>query len=119
MRLRVLLLILTAAISSLGQSQPAPPAPPERPSAITSPEVASDDRVTFRLRAPNANEVLVGLEGSKPVPMQKDGSGLWSLTVGPLDPDFYGYSFIADGVTLVDPSNWMMKPNFLYKQSEV
>jgi enterochelin esterase-like enzyme len=115
---KVALLLLAAVISSPGQSQPAPSAP-ARPALIISPDVGSDGRVTFRLRSPNANEVLLGLEGSKPVPMQKDGSGLWSLTVGPLDPDFYGYSFIADGVTLVDPSNWMMKPNFLYKQSEV
>ncbi len=86
---------------------------------VVSPEVAVDRRVTFRLVAPNANSVQLGLEGSDPVPMQKDAAGTWSITIGPLGPDFYGYSFVEDGVELVDPSNWMVKPNLLFKQSEV
>jgi enterochelin esterase family protein len=75
--------------------------------------------VTFRFHDPNAVEVMLGLEGSKPVPMQKDDQGVWSLTIGPLDPDFYGYFFQADGVSLVDPSNPLMKPNLLNTQSMV
>jgi enterochelin esterase-like enzyme len=120
MSLRALLPLIAIAAFSSAQSQPAHPAAPAMPPpAIVSPEIGADNRVTFRLRDPNATEVLLGLEGSKPVPMQKDDQGTWSITVGPLDPDFYGYSFLADGVALVDPLNWMMKPNFLYKQSEV
>ena len=59
------------------------------------------------------------LEGAKPAPMQKDDQGVWSLTTAPLTPDFYGYSFVADGVGLIDPSNPSMKPNLLHTQSQV
>jgi enterochelin esterase-like enzyme len=91
------------------------------PPALISPEVHPDDTVTFRFRDPNAKEVAVQLEGSaKPVPMQKDDQGVWSVTSGPLAPDYYGYSFTADGVAgLLDPSNYRVKPNFLYRANEV
>jgi enterochelin esterase family protein len=51
--------------------------------------------------------------------MQKDEQGVWSVTTDPLEPDFYGYSFEADGVRLIDPSNHLMKPNLLNTQSVV
>jgi len=51
--------------------------------------------------------------------MQRGEDGVWSITTNPLDPDFYGYSFVADGVALIDPSNPLMKPNLLNTQSEV
>jgi enterochelin esterase-like enzyme len=90
------------------------------PPPLVSPEVHSDNRVTFRFRAPNAKEVAVFVEGAaKPQPMQKDEQGVWSVTTDPLAPDFYGYSIIADGVALFDPSNYATKPNFLYRSSEL
>jgi len=90
-----------------------------QPPPLVSPEVRSDNRVTFRFRAPNAKEVLLALEGAKPVAMQKDEEGVWSVTTDPLEPDFYGYTFEADGVHLIDPSNPLMKPNLLDPESEV
>ena len=51
--------------------------------------------------------------------MEKGENGIWSATVGPLPPDIYGYSFVADGVPLIDPSNPLMKPNLLNTQSAV
>ena len=88
--------------------------------AIVSPEVQSDGHVTFRFTAPNALKVELELEGEEtPRPMQKGDHGIWSLTVGPLQPDIYGYSFIADGVSLIDPSNPLMKPNLLHTESAV
>src|ERR1700756_3549637 len=91
------------------------------PPPLISPEVHPDNTVTFRFRDPNAKEVAVQLDGSaKPVPMQKDDQGVWSVTSGPLAPDYYGYSFLADGVAgLLDPSNYRVKPNFLYRANEV
>jgi enterochelin esterase-like enzyme len=41
--------------------------------------------------------------------MTKDDKGIWSLTVGPLTPDFYSYSFNVDGVRTIDPKNAMIK----------
>jgi enterochelin esterase-like enzyme len=90
------------------------------PAQVVSPEVHSDDRVTFRFRAPNAKEVALSLEGaSKDLAMQKDEQGIWSVTTEPLAPDFYGYAFVADGVHLIDPSNPLMKPNLLNTTSQV
>jgi enterochelin esterase-like enzyme len=76
---------------------------------LKSTEVAADHKVTFRIYAPKASEVSVSGEfaGGK---MEKDEQGVWSLTVGPLTPDFYSYTFNVDGVRTVDPKNPMTKP---------
>ena len=87
---------------------------------FVSPEVQSDGRVTFRLAAPNALKVEVSVEGQPAsTPMQKDENGIWTATVGPLPPDFYGYNFNVDGVNLVDPSNTTVKPNLLDLSNDV
>jgi enterochelin esterase-like enzyme len=92
----------------------------QAPPPLISPEVHSDNRVTLRFRGPNNKEVAVSLEGiSTPIPMQKDDQGIWSVTTDPLPADFYGYTIIADGVSLFDPSNFAIKPNFLYRASEL
>jgi enterochelin esterase family protein len=91
----------------------------QQPPALRSPEVHSDKRVTFRFRAPQAKEVLLAREGAQRVPMQKDEQGVWSVTTDPLEPDFYGYAFVTDGVNLIDPANPLMKPNLLNTQSVV
>jgi len=114
-RLIFLLLFFVAIVSGWAQR----PEPPQPLPTLQSPEVNPDNRVTFRFRSPNAKEVLFAREGEKPVPMQKDDQGVWSVTTGPLEPDFYGYSFEADGVSLIDPSNPLMKPNLLHTQSMV
>ncbi len=94
--------------------------PAQPPAPILSPEVHSDHTVTFRFRDPNAKEVFLAREGTQRVPMQKDDQGVWSVTTEhPHEPDLYGYSFVADGVALIDPSNSLMKPNLLNVQSEV
>ena len=112
-------LLLLCSVPGWAQSPPPGPAPRAAPTAIVSPEVQPDNRVIFRFHDPNAVEVLLELEGAKPVPMQKDDQGTWSVTIGPLEPDFYGYFFQADGVGLIDPSNPLMKPNLLNTQSMV
>lgn len=76
-----------------------------------SPEVHDDHTVTFRLIAPNANEVLltgsmfVGQDARKRVPLEKGDNGVWTLTIGPLEPEIYLYYFIVDGLQNVDPNN--------------
>src|SRR5687768_16798514 len=67
-----------------------------RGTGITSPEVASDRRVTFRLRAPEAKAVTVSGDFGSDTTLQKREDGLWSVTVGPLDPEMYVYYFIVD-----------------------
>jgi enterochelin esterase-like enzyme len=87
---------------------------------LLSPEVHSDNRATFRFRAPNVKEMAVRLEGvPKPIPMQKDDLGVWTLTTEPLAPDYYWYIFIADSANIIDPSNHATRFNFLHPVSEL
>ncbi len=112
-RLRSLALTILSfcAISVFAQQPPAP---------IVSPEVQPDHRVTFRFRDPNAQKVEVAIEGrTAHIPMQRDDAGVWSATTDALEPDFYGYSFAADDVVLIDPSNPLLKPNLLNTQNMV
>jgi enterochelin esterase-like enzyme len=106
--------ILLATFMAGAAAAQTPPAP------LISPDVHADKSVTFRFRAPNDKDVAVMIEGAaKPLPMQKDDQGVWSVTTESLAPDYYGYTIIADGVSLFDPSNHAVKPNFLNRASEV
>jgi len=86
---------------------------------LVSPEVQSDGRVTFRLRAPNAKGVVLHCEGTKGGPMQKGEGGVWSITTEPMQPDIYAYSFTVDGVKVIDPANPLLKYNLLNTDSQV
>src|SRR5258708_30150598 len=100
-------------------SKPVQTPPPPRLAALMSPEVHAEGSITFRLRAPNAKEVKVELEGAQAVALERDDQGLWSGTTVPLRPDYYGYAFLADGVRLIDPSNPLLKPNLLATENAV
>jgi enterochelin esterase family protein len=79
---------------------------------LISPEVHPDKRVTFRLRAPKASEAMLRGEWmteEKQRAFEKGEGGVWSVTVGPLTPQIYSYSFVVDGVSMVDPRNPMIK----------
>jgi enterochelin esterase-like enzyme len=80
-------------------------AAPRRP--VVSPDVQPDHRVTFRLAAPKASEVVLtgDWEGEASVAMQKDDQGVWSATIGPLAPELWSYAFAVDGVRTLDPAN--------------
>jgi enterochelin esterase-like enzyme len=87
---------------------------------IVSPQVNVDKTVTFRYLAPLAKEVkLSGQFLKSPVDMIKDSIGIWSVTVGPVTPDIYPYSFRIDGVTAMDPANVAFFPNERFKASLV
>ena len=82
--------------------------------SVKSPEVLPDGHVTFRIDAPKASEVSIqgewtlqgrGTDGN----LERDDQGIWSITVGPLVPDFYTYTFTVDGVRTFDPLNPMVK----------
>lgn len=78
---------------------------------IQATEVHSDGRVTFRLRAPQAQSVAVAGKGKgngmgdEPHPMTKQPDGAWSVTIGPVRPGFHYYELIVDGVPINDPSS--------------
>ena len=79
--------------------------------AIKSPEVSADGKLTARLRAPNAKEVML-VVGNQRVPLTKDDRGVWSGTSDVLKPDVYMYQFSVDGMTVNDPSNPNLATSF-------
>ncbi len=91
---------------------PAPAAPQARaprPPAVVSPEVSSDRHITFRILAPEAQAVRLSA-GDIPgagqgTQLTKGENGIWSVTLGPVEPGAYRYSFAVDGVTTIDPVN--------------
>ena len=112
---RLLFICLMVCICGLARSQP-----PRGP-LVVSPQVLPDKKVTFRYLAPSAKEVrLAGSQfGAVNLPMKKDSIGIWSVTVGPIKPDIYPYSFTVDGVTVMDPANVDFFPNERFKASLV
>jgi len=87
--------------------------------SLVSPEVHVDGRVTFRLQAPTAKDVVLRCEGVKPATMQKDDKGVWSITTEPLAPDIYVYSFLVDGLRVLDPGNPVLKYNLFSTENQV
>ena len=92
-------------------------------SPIVSPEVNPDNTVTFRLRAPKAVSVqLTGdflptqkietPQGSYDIPgvvnLTEGKDGVWAYTSEVLAPELYSYSFVVDGLRMMDPSNVYM-----------
>ncbi len=90
---------------------------------IVSPEINSDNTVTFRFMAPEAKLVQLTGDFLPPeemdtpygkfdvpgkVDMTKDEKGLWTYTSEVVTSDLHSYSFIMDGVTTTDPNNVYM-----------
>lgn len=88
--------------------------------SIISPEVNPDNSVTVRLLAPKANTVQITGDflptrqidtpmGKYDMPgvvdLKKDEKGIWSFTSQALQPEFYIYNLIVDGVKISDPMN--------------
>lgn len=113
------LLVLTVALTAPLFAQAPGPSGPGRgrgrgpADTLVSPEVHPDRTVTFRLRAPQANDVVLTgdwmatLDASTggTTKMTKDSSGIWSFTSPPLEPTVHLYFFTVDGMTMADPVN--------------
>ena len=123
--LLVALAALGVASSAAIAQNPAPPPPPgtscrpagffTAPARYPSAEGLPDRRVTFRLCAPEATEVLVtstdyapaiplGFGGPPGLAMTKDTSGLWTATTSaPYEPGTFRYNFRVNGARVPDP----------------
>jgi len=51
--------------------------------------------------------------------LKLDTNGVWSVTLGPAEPNLYPYHFIVDGVSVADPGNLELFPNERFKSSLV
>jgi enterochelin esterase-like enzyme len=78
---------------------------------LISPEVFPDRRITFRISAPKAAEVVLRFSEGSPQShaMVKGEDGVWSVTIGPVEPEIYTYSFLIDGAKAIDLANPTLK----------
>ncbi len=99
------LIVVPNAAAQAQQRQPTPN------DTLQSPRVAADRKATISIYAPKASEVTVSGDFSpgKPLSLTKGESGVWSVTTGPLRPDYYTYTLMVDGVRTVDPKNPVIK----------
>ncbi|MBN1599022.1 MAG: esterase [Bacteroidales bacterium] len=106
-------------IACMALAQPSP--------TKSSVEVLENNMVRFSLLAPEAHEVSItgewmpgygsisfenGVMKRGPIVsknLMKDDTGLWSVILGPVAPNSYGYSYVIDGVMVTDPANVIVK----------
>ena len=67
------------------------------------PRILPDLRVTFRIKAPEAQKVQLDL--GKKYDMEKGSDGFWTVTTAPQVPGFHYYSLVIDGVAVADPAS--------------
>ncbi len=78
-----------------------------------------DGTVTFNYRNDSANHVQLMVQfAPKRQEMVRDSiTGLWSVTLGPANPDIYPYNFIVDGFPVMDDQCNAWFPNEGFKSS--
>ncbi len=79
---------------------------------LVSPEIHADHSVTFRIKAPDAEQVSVSgsLDADNAFAnityaLEKGDEGIWTFTTPVLPSELYRYHFTVDGVRTVDPAN--------------
>ena len=95
-----LLALSTATAQTLPEGTPAQTNVPE----MKYPCVDNSSRATFKIKAPEAQNVQVDICGKK-WQMTKDAEGVWSVTTDPLVVGFHYYFLIVDGVAVNDPAS--------------
>jgi enterochelin esterase-like enzyme len=67
------------------------------------PQVLPDNRVVFRVKAPDAQKVQVDLV--KKYDLKKDTGGYWVVITDSVGEGFHYYSLLIDGVAVADPAS--------------
>ncbi|KAA2220063.1 glycosyl hydrolase [Maribacter flavus] len=98
---------------------------------LVSPELNEDRSIMFRIKAPQAESVSLSGNWMPMVPngeqgmtrqtaqLTKDANGVWSVKLGPLEPELYTYTFNVDGVTTIDPSNLKVARDGIFRTESV
>jgi hypothetical protein len=93
------------------------------------PLVNPDNTVTFRVFAPKADSVKIegdiifeftkqfDFKSNKTIPMTKGADGVWSVTIGPLEPNPYLYTIQIDDRSMPDPNNFRIFTGQRYRKS--
>lgn len=88
------------------------------PRQVNSPVYNADGSVTFRINAPEASDVrLAGPLAAVSDKLEKDETGVWSITLTPKRADLYSYAFIVDGTMIADQANMFLSPDKGFKYS--
>jgi enterochelin esterase-like enzyme len=101
-------LLLLIACASLAQAQTGGDTPPGKVAttnmrSASYPRILPDNRVVFRIKAPQAQKVQIDL--GKVYDLAKDEQGVWSVTTEPVSGGFHYYSLLIDGVAVADPAS--------------
>jgi len=103
-RLTFLLLLTVFSFSISAQNR--------MPKPILSPEIQQDNKITFRVFAPEAKTVKISgnwMAGwGTQVEMMRNDTGMYQLSIESLPSEMYTYSYFVDGVKSVDPNNIMV-----------
>jgi len=67
------------------------------------PQIMPDNKVVFRIKAPEAQRVQIDL--GRKYDMRKDTGGYWMVTTDTIPVGFHYYSLLIDGVAVVDPNS--------------
>ena len=99
---------------------------------LKSVEVQADRHVRFQIWAPGATEVKLHAEGPEAtpnitpqeayknnggVPLVKGEQGIWEVTIGPIEPGIYRYTFTVDGVSTTYPRNPLTSQSLTHSSS--
>lgn len=114
-------LLMFTGYTSAQERNAAPLRNVRMPSRIISPVISNDNMVTFKLYAKEAAKVTVSGEWQQNQvsneALIRNDTGLFSLTIGPLKPELYAYTFIVDGVRMTDPGNVQVRRDGVNYQS--
>jgi len=95
------------------------------PGQVKSPEVLPDGSVIFRLDAPGMDSVIVRgtfTTDESPVAMVrmiKNDTGLFEAKTGPLTSDMYVYTYVTNGISMLDPVNNIVVRDGSYIESRL
>ena len=102
----VLPLLLAAAPAQTEGSKPSDTIPaPSNIRGAEYPRIHADLRVTFRIKAPDAQKVVFGFFDSQRYPAKKGEDGFWTATTEPQVPGFHYYRVFIDGAEVNDPAS--------------
>ena len=107
MKIRILLTLLVCAAVWVGPRASEQPPADCRPNPLNIPGapypcIYPDNRVMFRVAAPDAQKVRVRL--GQGFDMSKEADGLWYVTTTPQVVGFHYYSLAIDGAVVADPA---------------
>src|SRR6187399_1720341 len=67
------------------------------------PQITTDSRVMFNIKAPEAQKVQIDL--GKKYDLIKDTAGFWKVTTDSISEGFHYYSLLIDGMAVADPAS--------------